>query len=725
MKHETSFLAAIVQKWSSTTSIRLARQLHAHILLVSAIFTGPSASPFLSNNLLSIYAKCGSLQDSQRMFDRMPQRNIVSFNALISAYSRLPHHALSAFQLLPLMINEGFTPNSLTFSSLIQASSSLEEHSLGSAMHSQVVRYGFFNGVCVQTSLLGMYSNCGDLEAANQVFSYIVDRDAIAWNSIIFGNFKNQKILEGLQLFGSMVRDGSIPTHFTYSMVLNACSRIRDCRSGKVIHAHVIKSDSPADVPLQNALLDMYSNCGETGTALYVFKNIKNPDLVSWNSMITGYSERGVGDKAMDMFIQLLRTSVERPDEYTFAAVISASGTLPASDYGKPLHAQVEKAGFQQSVFVGSTLVFMYLKNCEMDSANKLFSLVPGKDDIVWTEMITGHSKMGDGETALKYFYYMQQEGHKADSFALSSALSSCADLATLKQGEMFHTQVVKAGYHADIFVCGSLVDMYAKNGNLIAAQLVFSSSSYPDLKCWNSMLGGYSHHGKAEEAFKLFDEIVKQGLRPDEVTFVSLLSTCSHCGLVTEGKFFWNYMKENSLEPGPKHYSCMVSLLSRAGSLQEAKELILKSALSDSYPELWRILLSCSVMYKNLRIGVYAAGEVLRTEPEDSATHILLSNLYAAVGRWDAVAEIRKKIRRLMLEKDPGLSWIEIRDIIHAFSSGDQSHPHVDEARAELYRLHRNMARWETHEICCRLHTTVMGEVRGASFSPLIYEIQ
>ncbi|XP_043711672.1 pentatricopeptide repeat-containing protein At3g50420 [Telopea speciosissima] len=725
MKHETSFLAAIVQRCTSTTSIRIARQLHAHILIISATFVGPSASPFLNNNLLSLYAKCGSLQDSQMVFDRMPQRNIVSFNALISAYSRLPHHALSAFRLLSVMTNEGFIPNSLTFSSLIQASSSKEEHFLGSALHSQVVRYGFFNGVCVQTSLLGMYSNCGDLESANQVFCHIVNRDAIAWNSIIFGNLKNQKTMEGLQLFGNMVRDGSIPTHFTYSMVLNACSRIRDGVSGKVIHAHVIKSDSPADVPLQNALLDMYSSCGETETALYVFKNIKNPDLVSWNSMIAGYSDRGVGDKAIDMFIQLLRTSLEKPDEYTFASVISASGTLPVSDYGKPLHAQVEKAGFQRSVFVGSTLVSMYLKNCEIDSAKQMFSLVPEKDDIVWTEMITGHSKLGDGETALKYFYYMQQEGHKADSFALSSALSSCADLATLKQGEMFHTQVVKTGYHADIFVCGSLIDMYAKNGNLQAAQLVFSSSAYPDLKCWNSMLGGYSHHGEAEDAFKLFDKIIKQGLRPDEVTFVSLLSTCSHCGLVTEGKFFWNYMKENNLEPGPKHYSCMVSLLSRAGSLQEAKDLILESATGYRYPELWRILLSSSVIYKNLRIGVHAAEEVLGLEPEDSATHILLSNLYAAVGRWDAVAEVRKKIRRLMLEKDPGLSWIEIKDSIHAFSSSDQSHAHVDEAQAELYRLYGNMAGWETDEICCRLHATAMGEVRGACFPPQIYEIQ
>jgi pentatricopeptide repeat protein len=274
--------------------------------------------------------------------------------------------------------------------------------------------------------------------------------------------------------------------------------------------------------------------------------------------------------------------------------------------------------------------------------------------------MIIGHSRLGGGESAIKLFSMMCHEGYKIDSFALSGALSACADLATLNQGEMIHTQTVKRGCDAEISVCGSLVHMYAKNGDLHAARSIFSQVSNPDLKCWNSMLGGYSQHGMAEEAMIIFAKILVNGQRPDQVTFLSLLSACSHSGLVEEGKLLWSHIKKNDVIPGPKHYSCMVSLLSRAGLLDEAEELIIKSTYSKDHLELWRTLLSSCVNKRNLKIGVRAAEEILQLEPEDSATHILLSNLYAAAGRWEAVAEMRRKISGLMIEKDPGLSWIE-----------------------------------------------------------------
>ncbi|KAJ6774458.1 hypothetical protein OIU79_017788 [Salix purpurea] len=277
--------------------------------------------------------------------------------------------------------------------------------------------------------------------------------------------------------------------------------------------------------------------------------------------------------------------------------------------------------------------------------------MIEEKDVVLWTEMIMGHSRLGGGEIAIKLFCMMCHEGHKTDSFVLSGALSACADLATLKQGEMIHAQA-----------------------------------------CWNSMLGGYSQHGMAEEAMILFAKILVNGQKPDQVTFLSLLSACSHSGLVEEGKLLWSHIMKNGVIPGPKHYSCMVSLLSRAGLLDEAEELIIKSTYSKDYLELWRTLLSSCVNKRNFKIGVRAAEEILKLEPEDSATHILLSNLYAAAGRWDGVAEMRRKMRGLMLEKDPGLSWIEGKNNIHVFCSSDQSNPVIDEARSELRRLEGNV---------------------------------
>ncbi|KAL5984858.1 hypothetical protein ACLOJK_038694 [Asimina triloba] len=690
---ESYSLSELLKRCASTTCLRKARQLHA-LILTTITTAALSPWPFLNNNILSMYERSGSFADARLVFDQMPRRNVVSYNAFIAAYSRTPLqppvHALRLFQ---LMGREGLRPNSSTFTSLLQALFSTEDQCNAAAIiHTQIVKCGLLNDIPVQTSLLGIYSNCGDLSSAEAVFDTMFERDVISWNSMIYGYVTNGRIERGLQLFCCMLGAGLALTNFSFSIALNACSRLGDYASGKIVHAHIVKSEHPADTPVMNALLELYSCCGDLETACSAFRMIERPDEVSWNTMIAGYSQMGDGEKAVQLFVQSRYLSRENPNDYTFAAVVCATAALPCSCYGKPFHAQIKKAGFEKSVFVASTLINMYFKNSESESARKLFDSVVERDAILWTEMISGHARLCEGEAAADYFRGMQAEGHRVDSFSLSSFLSSAADLTALKLGETTHALVVKSGNETDMCSCGSLVDMYAKAGDLETARLVFSAVAEPDLKCWNAMLGGYGHHGSAEEALKLFDEMEGRGLRPDQVTFISLLSACSHCHLVEKGTFFWNYMKERGVEPGIKHYSCMVSLLSRAGLLDEAEDLIESSPFRDDFPELWRTLLSSCVVYKDLGMGVRAAEWVLRSEPEDTATNALLSNLYAATGRWDSVAETRRRLRGLGGEKDPGVSWIEIQSEINVFSAGDESHPQVGDARAGLERLQENM---------------------------------
>ncbi|XP_021895106.1 pentatricopeptide repeat-containing protein At3g50420-like [Carica papaya] len=687
LAQESYSLRALVQKCSSITSLRRARELHALILTIAK-----TRSPYTYNNLISMYTRCGSLYDAQLMFDKMPQRSLVSFNALMSAYSKTPDHTYLALKLITQMEFDCVRPDGSTFTSLLRASGMTEDWLMGSLLHTRVLKQGHVNDVCVQTSVLGMYSNCGDLKSSDKIFECIGYKDAVSWNCMIVGKLKNDKIKEGFHLFCCMVRSGVTPTRFTYSMMFNACSRLQDYFCGQLFHAQVIVSNPDADLPLQNALLDMYFNCGDLESAFSVFSRIRNPDLVSWNSVITGCLKNGNGEKAIDLFIRLQRISFPKPDEYTFAAVISATALLLASEYGKLLHSQVTKTGFHESLFVGTTLVSMYFRNSDPESAARIFSSISAKDVILWTEMIMGWSRMANGECAINSFRQMYLECNSADSFSLSGALGACADQATLKQGEMIHCLAVKLGYETDMSVSGSLIDMYAKSGTLAAAQSIFSALSNPDLKCWNSMVLAYGHHGMADKALMIFDRILKHGHIPDQITYLSLLSACSHGGFVEKGKFFWVHMKENGCLPGPKHYSCMVSLLSRAGLLDEAEELVNESPYSEGYPELGRTLLSSCVTHRNLRIGVHVAEKILRLDSEGCATHVLVSNFYAALGRWDRVAEMRRKKRGLALEKDPGLSWIEVRNSVRVFSSGDESQPDIDESRQELHRLQNNM---------------------------------
>ncbi|CAL5187942.1 unnamed protein product [Lathyrus oleraceus] len=696
----------LLQKCSVTTSLREARQLHALLLTTSNAFG--SKSPFLYNNIISMYARCGSLKDSHQVFDKMPHRTLVSYNALLAAYSRVSEHSIYALNLYTQMENMDLRPSSMTFTSLLQASSLHGDLWVGSLLHAKSLKFGFLNDICVQTSLLHMYSSCMDLSSAESVFWDMNERDGVAWNSLIVGYLKNDKIKLGVYLFIEMMRVGFMPTVYTFCMVLNACSRLKDYFCGRLIHARVIVGNVSPDLHLQNALVDMYCNVGDTQMAYKIFSRMENWDLVSWNSMIAGYSDNEDGEKAMSLFVQLKELCFPKPDDYTYAAIISATSAFPCFSFGKPLHAQIIKAGFERSVFVGSTLVSMYFKNQETEAAQHVFNSIPGKDPVLWTEMIAGYSKMTDGMSAVRCFSEMYHEAHEIDGYILSGVLSVCADLVILRQGEVIHCYAFKLGYDVEMSVSGSLIDMYAKNGSLETAYLVFSQVSHPDLKCWNSMLGGYSHHGMVDEALKLFEEITKHGLVPDQVTFLSLLSACSHSRLAEQGKLLWNYMNNIGLVPGPKHYSCMVTLLSRAALLDEAEEIINESPYFEDNIDLWRTLLSACVINKNLKVGVHAAEEVMRLNEEDGPTLILLSNLYAAAGRWDEVAEIRRKMRGLVMEKDPGLSWIEAKNDIHVFSSGDQSHPKVDQVQAELQRLKGNMIRTENDDseaqnVCCR----------------------
>ncbi|KAL1809874.1 hypothetical protein ACET3Z_026864 [Daucus carota] len=475
MSSVSSLADLLILKCTSATSLRQARILHARILTSIPITLH---TPFTYNNIISMYAKCGSPGDSHHVFDKMPQRNIISYSALVSAYSRSPHNAHLAFKLLSqLHSTDCFRPNSPMFSGLLQASLCMGDYVLGSELHCQVLKFGFLDDKYVQTSLLSLYVHCKDMGCAKRVFFYNNYKDTVAWNTIINGLMKNEKISQGMQYFCNMVRSGERPCKFTYSTMLNACSKLGDYDIGRLIHAHVILSGTTADLPLYNALLDMYCACGDVQTACTVFSRIEIPDSVSCNSMIAGYAGKGDGGKVMDMFVRFWQISTEKPDEYTFAAVISATGSFPSITYGKLLHAQVTKIGLQRSVYVGSSLVSMYFKNGDSDSAEGVFNTLLERDVVLWTDMIIGYSRQSEGENAIRFFSGMLEEGYKPDGFTLSSVLSACADLAARLQGKTIHSLAIKAGYDVEMSVSGSLIDMYAKIGNLEAAEALGKSS--------------------------------------------------------------------------------------------------------------------------------------------------------------------------------------------------------------------------------------------------------
>ncbi|GAB4824760.1 hypothetical protein Ancab_007624 [Ancistrocladus abbreviatus] len=290
-----------------------------------------------------------------------------------------------------------------------------------------------------------------------------------------------------------------------------------------------------------------------------------------------------------------------------------------------------------------------------------------------------GLAQSGQSGEALQVFTQMNRAGVEANLFTYGSTISAAANAADVKQGKQIHAKLLKTGYNLEIEASNALVTLYAKCGSIDDARREFCEMTKRNEVTWNAMITGYSQHGHGKEAIELFEEMKRLGLMPNHVTFVGVLSACSHVGLVKEGLCYFESMsKEHGLLPKPEHYVCVVDILGRGGLLHRARKFIEEMPIEPD-AMIWRTLLSACTVHKNVDIGELAAHHLLELEPEDSATYILISNMYAANRRWDFRDKVRQIMRQRGVKKEPGRSWIEVKNSIHAFFAGDTLHPLAD----------------------------------------------
>ncbi|XP_035819476.1 pentatricopeptide repeat-containing protein At3g50420 isoform X3 [Zea mays] len=376
--------------------LRRARALHA-LLVVSSLPSAPRPPTFLVNQLLALYCRLSAVPDALALLRSTPCPSVISYNTVLSALSRTPRHAQDAFGLFRGLHSSGLRPTAPSLCAVLRAAGALRDGRAGAAAHAHASALGFLASDIVPTALLQMYSGCGSPRDANQVFDEMMTPDVVAWNCVMHCNVRYDYLDRALRKFCRMVSTGLAPTESTLSSVLSGCGRSGDLHHGRALHGWVVKSEElDPDLPLHNALLDMYCCCGDLDTAVLVFRRIETPDLVSWNTIISGFSGVADGWTAVQAFVKLKAVSSEwlAPDEYTFAAVVAAAASLPAMCSGKPLHACVIKAGLESSVFVANTLLNMYFTNEDPESAHILFDSVMVKDVIMWTEMVAGHSAL-------------------------------------------------------------------------------------------------------------------------------------------------------------------------------------------------------------------------------------------------------------------------------------------------------------------------------------------
>lgn len=681
---DSSTYASLLQGCLNNKALSEGKLVHAHIIQIGFV-----PNVLVQTNLVTMYAKCGSLKDGRHALQEMGEQNVVSWTAMIAAYSR---HGSSdeALRLFHQMQQWGIQPNQFTFASILPACADLASLKHGKEMHRQIIASGIQSNIFVGCALLDMYIKCDSLEDAHRVFEKMPEQNVVTCNAMIAGYAQSGWVHEALKLFermhewntvswtvmiASFARHGyddealrlfcqmqrlrTQPDDMTFTSVLPACANLKSLHHGMVVHEHVIRSGYQFNVFVQSALLDMYVKCGSLEEARKVFDRMPTRTVVSWNAMIAGYARKGYVDKALNLFQKMpLR------DVISWNAMITGYAQNGYLDTALEFFQKMP----EQNVVSWTAMIAGYAQNERVAEAWELFQKIPEQHVVSWNAIIAGYSHSGQFHEARKLFQQMQLTVLKPNSVTYTTTLPACANLAALEHGKEIHKDIIRSGLQSDIVVENSLVDMYAKCGCLGDARKVFDNMLGRNVVSWSAMIMGYAIHGCGKEALQLFEQMQLSGTLPNHITFLGVLSACCHAGLVYDGWQYFNSMTQNySIAPVMEHYCCMVDLLGRAGFLDEAQEFITRMPTRPD-AAIWGSLLSACRLHTNVEIGEHAAHHLLKVDPKNAANYVLLSNIYAMAGMWENAEKVRKLMRDRKIEKIPGCSWIEIDNKVHSF---------------------------------------------------------
>ncbi|XVF15067.1 hypothetical protein REPUB_Repub09cG0117600 [Reevesia pubescens] len=627
---------------------------------------------YVGTSLVDFYVKSGCIEEARLVFDGLKGKNAVTWTTMITGYVKTGQGEV-ALQLFRQRRETDVVPDRYVLSSVLSACSVLDFVQGGKQVHCHVLRRGEEMDVSVINVLIDFYCKCGKVKAARILFDEMVVRNVISWTTMIAGYMQNSFDREAMKLFSEMTILGWKPDGFACTSVLTSCGSLEALDQGRQVHAYSIKANLESDNFVINGLIDMYAKCCSLIDARRAFDIMGDQNVVLYNAMIEGYSSQGKLSEALDLFRNMRFRSIP-PSLLTFVSLLGASAALCTIELSWQIHTLIIKFGVSLDLFVGSSLIDVYSKCSYVKDARLIFEDMNKKDIVVWNALFFGYTQQLENEEALKLFSQLQQSRQKPNEFTFAALMTASSNLASLQHGQQFHTQLIKHGLDSDPFVTNAIIDMYAKCGSFEDACETFNSTIWRDVVCWNSMISTYAHHGEAEGSLQIFEKMLKEGMKPNYVTFVGLLSACVHAGFVELGLHHFESMPTFGVEPGIEHYACVVSLLGHAGKLYEAKALIETMPIKPA-AVLWRTLLSACRIAGNVELGKYAAERAISIDPMDSGSYTLLSNIFASKGMWADVKIVRERMDVEGVLKEPGCSWIEVNNETNVFIARDRTH--------------------------------------------------
>lgn len=600
------------------------KNIHLRVL-----YSGVELDILVATALVNMYGKCNSIEDASRLFDQVSELDLVLGSTMIAVFVQHKME-VKAVHLFDRMYQEGVIPGKVTFVSVLGACSSQAVEV--KRFHTYIIVQGFELDIVVGGALISAYGKCGSPNHALDVFERMPRRDVVAWNAMITMYAQLGLGKKAFQLFHQMQQEKVTANKITFVSLLDACANQPMPVEGEQIHIHILNHRVEADVVVGNALVNMYGKCGSLGVARKLFDKMPERNLVSWNSIIAAYAQHGLVQESVNVFHQMMQEGI-LPDKVTFASVFSACTSEEILAEGKRMHGRMLGCGFQSDVVVGTTLVNMYGQCGCLGEALAIFYTMPGRNVAAWTSIIAAYAQSGMGKQAIQVFGQMQQEGLMPDKVTFISLLSLCATEAMLAVGKHIHVCVLNRGFDASLIVGTALITMYGKCGILDDARRMFDSISKCKVAAWNAMITVYAQHGLGSKAVQLFEHMHQEDIRPDNVTFLNILSACCHAGLVNEGLYcFVLMMGFHGMPLDLNHYVCMIDLLARSGQLDKAEYVMRRMPFKPTAESVLALLSVCRYEYDLERAEDFIK-LAFQFDVNHVGLYILLANIYSVAG--------------------------------------------------------------------------------------------
>ncbi|PIA58235.1 hypothetical protein AQUCO_00500287v1 [Aquilegia coerulea] len=604
---KTINFSQIFQQCSNHKSLlNVGKQAHSHM-----ITSGFIPTLYVTNCLIHMYIKCSLISSAHKVFDQMPHRDIISWNSMISGYSAigLMHIAQTIFDSMPerdviswntlisgfmqkgdfcrsvLLFLEmrgmGMVPDRTTFAVMLKCCAALGDCDLGMQIHGVTIRMGFDIDVVTGSALVDMYAKCKNLRDSHRVFREMPERNWVSWSAVIAGCVQNDRLVESLELFKEMQREGVGMSQSIYASIFRSCAGLSSLNLGYQLHCHALKNNFVSDVIVGTAILDMYAKCDSLRDAQMVFKLMPRHNLQSWNAIIVGYARSYRGLEAMQLF-QLMHRSGVGVDEISLSGVFSACAVIQGYLEGLQIHGLAIKSRFETNICVANALLDMYGKCGALVEGRSVFDAMDRRDAVSWNAIIAGYEQNGYEEETLFLFSWMLRSGMEPDEFTYGSVLKACAGWRALSCGMEIHNRVIKSGLGLDFFVGSAVVDMYCKCGMMEEAWKLHDRVEKQTMVSWNAIISGFSLKKQSEEAQKLFSQMLDSGLQPDNFTYATVLDTCANLATIGLGKQIHAQIIKQKLQSDVYVSSTLVDMYSKCGNMQDSRLMFEKMTERD-----------------------------------------------------------------------------------------------------------------------------------------------